>query len=101
MGPALCMLFQTGIQVLTCVDAWNSAFLSSFQSGFRLLTELNLEPGALFKLATGASELLHVVSGFLADIRIGARKSGLISSGWGNQGLSNCDKVPGLPSSVK
>ena len=35
------------------------------------------------------------------DIRISARESGLISSGWGNTWLSNCDKAPGFPSSVK
>ena len=84
-----------------CVKAWNSAFLSSCQRCFRPPAKLNLGPGALFGLTTRASELLRVVSGFLADIRISARKSGLISSGWGNQWLSNCDKVPGLPSSVK
>ena len=40
-----------------CVEAWNLAFLSSCQRGFRLLTELHLGPGALFELATRASEL--------------------------------------------
>ena len=57
VGLGLCMPFITRSQVSTCVESRNSAFLSSCQSGFRLLTELNLEPGALFKLATGASEL--------------------------------------------
>ena len=51
------MPFITRSQVSTCVEAWNSAFLSSCQRGFRLLTELNLEPGALFEIATGTSEL--------------------------------------------
>ena len=36
----------------------------------------------------------------MADIRIGARESGLISNGWGNPFLSNCDKIHGFPSSV-
>ena len=68
-----------------CVKAWNSAFLSSFQRGFRPPAELNLGSGALFVLTTRASELLRVLSGFSADIQISARKSGLTSSGWGNQ----------------
>ena len=45
-----------------CVEAWNSAFLSSFQRGFRPPSELNLGPGALIGLATGSSELPLVVS---------------------------------------
>ena len=57
VGLGLCMPFQTGSQVSTCVEAWNSAFLSNCQRVFRPPTELNLEPGAFFGLATGASEL--------------------------------------------
>ena len=57
VGLELCMLFQTGIQVSTCVEAWNSAFLSSCQMVFRLPGELNLGCGALFELETRASEL--------------------------------------------
>ena len=57
VGLGLCMPFQTGNQVWTCVEAWNSAFLSSCQRGFRHSAELNLGPGALFALASGASEL--------------------------------------------
>ena len=53
----VCMPFQTGIQVSTCVEAWNSAFLSSCQTVFRLPGELNLGPGVLYELATGTSEL--------------------------------------------
>ena len=53
----LCMPFQTGSQVSTCVEAWNSAFLSSCQRGFRPPAELNLGPGALCGFATRASEL--------------------------------------------
>ena len=53
----VCMPFQTGSQVSTCVEAWNSVFLSSCQRGFRTLGEMNLGPGVLFKLATRASEL--------------------------------------------
>ena len=83
------------------MKAWTSAFLSSRRRGFRPPTELNLEPGALFGLTTRVSELLRVVSGFSADFQIDARKSGLISSQWGHQWLSKCDKVPGFPSSVK
>ena len=51
------MPFQTGSQVSTCVEAWNYALLSSCQRGFRAPAELNLGPGALFGLATGASVL--------------------------------------------
>ena len=51
------MLFQTGSQVSTSVEAWNSAFLSSCQSIFRPPGELKLGPGALFQLATAATEL--------------------------------------------
>ena len=79
------------VGLFTCVKAWNSDFLSSCQRGFRPPAELNLVSGALFILTTRASELLRVLSGFSADIQIGARKSGLISGGWGNQWLSNCD----------
>ena len=57
VGLGLCMPFQTGSRVSTCVETWNSAFLSSCQRGFRPPVELNLGPGALFGLATGASEL--------------------------------------------
>ena len=52
------MPFQKGSQVSTCVEALNSAFLSDCQRGFRPPGELNLGPGALFQLSTGASELL-------------------------------------------
>ena len=62
VGLGLCMLFQTGSQVSTCVEAWKSAFLSNCQRGFRPPAKLNLEPGALFGLKTRASELIHVVS---------------------------------------
>ena len=54
MGLRVCMPFS---QVSTCVQAWTSAFLLSCQKGFRPPGELNLGPGALFELATGASEL--------------------------------------------
>ena len=57
MGLGLCIPFQTGSQVSTCVEAWNSAFLSSCQRGFRPPAELNLGPGALFELPTRASEI--------------------------------------------
>ena len=53
----LCMPLQTGRQVSMCVEAWNSAFQSSCQRGFRPPAELNLGPGALFRLESGASEL--------------------------------------------
>ena len=51
------MPFQTGSQVSTCMEARNSAFLSSCEQGFRPPAELNLGPGALFGLAARASEL--------------------------------------------
>ena len=57
VGLGLCMPFQTGSQVSTCLEAWNSAFLSSCQRCFRPPDELNLGPGAVFQLSTGASEL--------------------------------------------
>ena len=57
VGLGECFLFETVSQVLTCVEAWNSAFLSSCQRGFRPPADLNLGPGALYGLATGASEL--------------------------------------------
>ena len=62
VGLVLCMPFQTGSQVSTSVEAWNSAFLLSCQRGFRPPAVLNLGPGALFGLTNRASELLHVVS---------------------------------------
>ena len=45
---------------LECVEAWNSAFLSSCQRGLGPPDELNFGPGAPFELATGASELPSV-----------------------------------------
>ena len=57
MGLGVCMPFQTGSQVSTCVEAWNSAFLSICQSVFRPPGELDLGPGALFEFVTGALEL--------------------------------------------
>ena len=81
VGLSLCMPFQTVSHVPTCVEAWKSAFLSSCQRGFRPPTEFNLGPGALFGFATGASELPSCFELILTDIRISARKSGLISSG--------------------
>ena len=53
---------MSGSQVSTCVEAWNSAFLSSCQRGFRPPAELNFVLGAVFRLTTRASELLRVVS---------------------------------------
>ena len=35
LGLGVCRPFQTGSHVSTCVDAWNSAYLSSCQRGFR------------------------------------------------------------------
>ena len=57
VGLSVCIPFQTRSQVSTCVEAWNSASLSSCQRGFRPSGELNLGPGAPFELATGVSEL--------------------------------------------
>ena len=51
------MPFQRESQVSTCVEAWDSASLSSCQRDFRLPGEFNLGRGALFGLAIGASEL--------------------------------------------
>ena len=52
-----CMQFQTGSQDSTCVEAWNSAFLSSCKSGFSPPVELSWGPGAFPKFATGVSVL--------------------------------------------
>ena len=68
VGLRVCMPFQTGSQVSTCVEAWNSAFLSSCQRGFRPPADLNLGPGALLGLTNTVSELLSFVSLFSADI---------------------------------
>ena len=57
VGLRVCMPFQTGSQVSTCMEAWNSAFLSNCQKGFRPPGEFNFGLGVLFELATGASEL--------------------------------------------
>ena len=38
--------FEQGRQALACVEAWNSACLSSFEWGVRPLVELYLEPVA-------------------------------------------------------
>ena len=57
VGLGLCMPFQTGSQISTCVEAWNSAFLSSCQRGFSPPAVLNFGTGALFTLANGTSEL--------------------------------------------
>ena len=84
-----------------CVKAWNSAFLSSCKRGFRPPAELNLGPGALLGLTTRASELLRVVSGFLADIRIGCKEIRPDLEWMGNQWLLNSGKAPKFPSSVK
>ena len=51
------MKFQTGSQVSTCVEAWNSAFLSSCKGGFRPPVELNWGPGAFLEFATRVSVL--------------------------------------------
>ena len=47
---------STWSQVSTCVEVWNSAFLSSCQRGFRPPGKLHVGPVALSELATGASE---------------------------------------------
>ena len=53
----LCIQFQKGSQVSTCVEAWNSDFFSSHKRGFRPPVELNLGPGSLLEFATGVSVL--------------------------------------------
>ena len=53
----VCLQFQTGSQVSSYVEAWNSAFLSSCKRGFRLPVELNWGPGAFLKFATRVSVL--------------------------------------------
>ena len=41
MDLGMCLQFQTGSQVSICVEALNSAFLSSCKRGFRPPVELN------------------------------------------------------------
>ena len=53
----VCLQFQTGSQVLTCVEAWNSAFLSSCKRGFRPPVEMNWGRGDFLKFATRVSVL--------------------------------------------
>ena len=50
VGLRVCMPFQTGSQVSTCVEAWNSAFLSSCQrvSGLR---QVEFGTGGSFKIS--------------------------------------------------
>ena len=62
MGLRLCMPFQTGSHVLTCVKAWNSGFLSRHPRCFRPPGGLNVGTGALFELATGHQNSFRVVS---------------------------------------
>ena len=57
MDLVVCLQFQTGSQVLTCVEAWNSAFLSSCKRGFRPPVEMNWGRGDFLKFATRVSVL--------------------------------------------
>jgi len=57
MDLAVCLQFQTGSQVSTCVKEWNSAFLSSCKRVFRPPVELNWGPGAFLEFSTGVSVL--------------------------------------------
>ena len=52
MDLGVYLQFQTGSQVLTCIEAWNSAFLSSCQIGFRPPIQVNWRPGAFLEFAT-------------------------------------------------
>ena len=53
MDLSVCLQFQTGSQVSTYVEAWNSAFLSSCKRGFRPPVELNWGPEAFLELGNG------------------------------------------------
>ena len=57
MELRVCKQFQKGSQVSTCVEAWNSALLSSCKTDFRPPVELNLGPGAFLEFATRVSVL--------------------------------------------
>ena len=57
MELGVCLQFQTGSQVLTCVEAWNSAFLSSCKRGFRPPVEMNWGRGDFLVFATRVSVL--------------------------------------------
>ena len=90
-----CVQFQTGSQVSTCVEAWNSAFLSSCQRGFRPPVELNWGPGAFLEIATGLSDLPSCCELILEfPFESVQSESWLISNGWGYPCLSNCGKTP-------
>ena len=57
MDLVVCLQFQTGSQVSTCVKECNSAFLSSCKRVFRPPVELNWGPGAFLEFSPGVSVL--------------------------------------------
>ena len=79
---SVCLQFQTGSQVSTCAEAWNSAFLSSCKRGFRPPFELNWGPVPFLEFATGLSGLPSC-----CDLILGV----LFVSVQGNQALSQVD----------
>ena len=96
------MQFQTGSQVSTCVEAWNSAFLSSCKRGFRPPVELNWGPGAFLEFATGVSVLplcCELTLGVPFESVPGNQALSRVDGG--NPCLSNCVKTPGFLSSFK
>ena len=97
-----CMQFQTGSQISICVEAWNSAFLSSCKRGFRPPVELNWGPGAFLKFATRVSVLpscCELTLGVPFESVPGNQALSRVDGG--NPCLLNCGKTPGFLSSFK
>ena len=98
----MCLQFQTGSQVSICVEALNSAFLSSCKRGFRPPVELNWGPGAFLEFATGVSVLplcCELTLGVPFESVPGNQALSRVDGG--NPCLSNYGKTPGFLSSFK
>ena len=96
------MQFQTGSQISTCVEAWNSAFLSSCKRGFRPPVKLNWGPGAFLEFATGVSVLpscCELTLGVPFELVPGNQALSRVDGG--NLCLSNFGKTPRFLSSFK
>ena len=91
---------EPGTQSLSCVEAWNSACLSSCSCGVMPLVKLYLEPAAFSGGCNRGSVPLRVVLHPHGYIRRGARALGLTLSGRGNRCLSECGTIPEASSRV-
>jgi len=84
------VLLEHGSQASSCVEAQNSACLSSCSWGVRQLVKLHLESAAL---SGGCNHGVSAPSccDFILGVTFrGAWASVLTLSGWGNQCLSEC-----------